>query len=57
MQDELTHSICGVLIPSLTGAERRRVMAQPERDLDAWESLHRGMSHLGRANAIEHAEA
>jgi len=56
MQDELTNSISAVLIPSLTGAERRRALSKPDRDLGAWESLHRGMTHLGRGNAAEHLE-
>jgi adenylate cyclase len=57
LQDELTDSICGVLIPSLTGAESKRVMAQPERDLDAWECLHRGRWHMGGKTAASHLES
>jgi len=57
MQDELTDSICGVLIPSLTGAERRRVMSRPDRDLGAWESLHRGMSLMGGRAAANHIKS
>jgi len=57
LQDELTDSICGVLIPSLTGAERKRVMTQPERDFGAWECLHRGTCHMSGRQALEHVEA
>jgi adenylate cyclase len=57
LQDELTNSICGVLIPSLAGAEGKRVMAQPERGLDAWECLHRGRWHMGGNNAASHLDA
>jgi adenylate cyclase len=57
LQDELTDSISGVLVPSLTGAERKRVMSQPERDVDAWECLHRGMCHMAGDQAADHLEA
>jgi TolB-like protein/Flp pilus assembly protein TadD len=57
LQDELTDSICGVLVPSLTGAERKRVMSQPERDFGAWECFHRGTCHMGGLQAVGHLEA
>lgn len=59
LQDELTDSICGVLIPSVTAAERQRVMSRPERDLDlgAWESLHRGMGRMNGRKKSDHIEA
>ncbi len=54
LQDELTDSISGVLVPTLTGAERKRVMAQPERDFDAWECLHRGTCYIDGKRAADH---
>ena len=57
MQDELTASICGVLVPSVTGAERKRVMTQAELNFGAWECLHRGISHMSGRQALEHLEA
>jgi adenylate cyclase len=57
LQDELTDSISGVLVPTLTGAERKRVMAQPERDFDAWECLHRGTCFIGGKSASDHLKA
>lgn len=57
LQDELTDSISGVLVPTLTGAERKRVMAQPERDFDAWECLHRGTCFIGGKQEAHHLEA
>jgi adenylate cyclase len=57
LQDELTSSICGVLIPSVTVAERKRVMAQPDRNLGAWESLHRGMWHMDGKSTEDHLES
>jgi adenylate cyclase len=57
LQDELTDSISGVLVPTLTGAERKRVMAQPERDFDAWECLHRGTCFIGGKHTADHLEA
>jgi TolB-like protein len=57
VQDELTEAIAAVLIPSVAGAERTRALAQPDRDLDAWASLHRGMAVMGRAAASEFREA
>ena len=57
LQDELNESICGVLIPSVTRAEQKRVMERPERDFDAWECLHRGMNAMGRRGAVEHEAA
>ena len=57
LQDELTDSISGVLVPTLTGAERKRVMAQPERDFDAWECLHRGTCYIDGKRAADHLQA
>jgi adenylate cyclase len=57
LQDELTLSICGVLIPSLTEVERKRVTSQPERNLGAWECLHRGMARMNSQSAEAHIEA
>ncbi len=57
LQDELTEAIAAVLVRSVAGAERTRVLAQPDRDLDAWSSLHRGMAVMRRAAASEFREA
>ncbi|MCG8588280.1 MAG: adenylate/guanylate cyclase domain-containing protein [Proteobacteria bacterium] len=57
LQDELTQALTGALIPSVQGAERARAMAKPAHNLDAWESLHRGIWHLGIDTLEDHEQA
>jgi TolB-like protein len=53
LQDEITSSIVGVLVPALGRAERERSMPSIRPDLDAWEVYQRGLAHYYRPFSIE----
>ena len=46
LQDEMTKTIVGALEPELSAAERRRAVAKPPHNLDAWECYQRGVWHM-----------
>jgi len=45
LQDEITGSIAGVLVPALGAAERDRSMCGSRPELGAWEAYQRGLAH------------
>jgi adenylate cyclase len=53
LQDEITQSIVGVLVPALSTAERERSMRSNRPDLDAWEIYQRGLAHYYRPFSVE----
>jgi adenylate cyclase len=58
LQDEITRSITGVLVPALGTAERERTTRNRRPNLDAWQAYQRGLIHFYRPYSHEdHAEA
>ncbi|NEK24941.1 tetratricopeptide repeat protein [Sulfitobacter sp. JBTF-M27] len=58
LQDEVTRSITGVLIPALSKAEMDRSMRSNHPKLDAWQSYQKGLAFYYRPFSVEdHAEA
>jgi adenylate cyclase len=57
MQDEITASIAAVIEPTLSQAERRRVLRKPPDRLDAWEAYQRGLWHFYKYGAADNQTA
>ena len=58
LQDEVTRSITGVLIPALSKAEMDRSMRSNHPTLGAWQSYQKGLAFYYRPFSVEdHAEA
>ncbi len=58
LQDEITRSITGVLIPALSHAERERILRDNRPTLDAWHVYQKGLIHFYRPYSQEdNAEA
>jgi adenylate cyclase len=53
VQDEITSRVSAAIQPALERNERERAARKPPESLDAWESYHRGMWHLGLVAAAE----
>jgi adenylate cyclase len=56
LQDEICGAIASAVLPGVMAAETSRVL-KLERDLDAWESYHRGVWHYYRVERADNAEA
>ncbi len=48
LQDEMTHTIVGMIEPELANRERERVRTKPTEDMNAWELYQRGLWHRWR---------
>ena len=48
LQDEITASITGVLVPALSEVERLRSMRENRPDLDAWQVFQKGLAYFYR---------
>ena len=46
VQDEITETIARAIQPAVGGAERRRALAKPVQNLDAWDLYQRALSHM-----------
>jgi TolB-like protein/Flp pilus assembly protein TadD len=46
LQDEITVSIAGAVIPEVNTAEQRSAMRKHPQNLDAWSSCHKAFAHL-----------
>jgi TolB-like protein len=57
IQDEITRSIVGEIVPELGRAEYERTMATPPENLGAWELFHRGMTLIARRTKDANAQA
>ncbi|KIN75164.1 adenylate/guanylate cyclase domain-containing protein [Sulfitobacter mediterraneus] len=58
LQDEVTRSITGVLVPALSKAEMDRSMRSNHPTLGAWQSYQKGLAFYYRPFSVEdHAEA
>ncbi|MGH2543474.1 MAG: tetratricopeptide repeat protein, partial [Ardenticatenaceae bacterium] len=57
VQDEITAKIAARLEPEIGASERRKISRQPERDLQAWDCFHLGISHFFRFSAPDNLEA
>ena len=57
LQDDMTHTIVGVVEPELRAVERERAVRKPPGSLDAWEIYQRGLWNLWTFADEETAEA
>jgi tetratricopeptide (TPR) repeat protein len=58
LQDEITQTITGVLVPALSSAERERFSRSSRPSLDAWEAYQKALAYYYRPYSDEdHAEA
>ena len=57
LQDQITEQIVVAVEPEIGVRERERARRKPPENLDAWELLQRGLSHLYRFNKADHTEA
>ena len=57
LQDDMTHTIVGVVEPELRAVERERAVRKPPERLDAWETYQRGLWNLWTFGDEETAEA
>jgi TolB-like protein/cytochrome c-type biogenesis protein CcmH/NrfG len=57
LQDELTAKIAGAVGPAVSKIEMRRALNQPERSVDVWDCIHRGLWHLSRFEPEHSARA
>jgi len=51
LQDEMSQRIAATLVPEVSRAELKRVVAKRPGDLDAWDCCLRGMAHLNEFSA------
>jgi adenylate cyclase len=58
LQDEITQTITGVLVPALSGAEREHYLRESHPTMDAWAAYQKGLAYYYRPYSDEdHAEA
>lgn len=57
VQDEVTRSIVGAVVPQFLSSEARRAKRKNPADLDAWECVMRGRAHLWKLGRSDAAEA
>jgi adenylate cyclase len=57
LQDDMTHTIVGVVEPELRAVERDRAIRKPPESLDAWEIYQRGLWNMWTFGDEESAEA
>jgi tetratricopeptide (TPR) repeat protein len=57
VQDEITQTVVGAIVPELNRAERERALQTPPENLDAWDYFHRGRWHLYKFAKSENFKA
>ena len=58
LQDEISQTITGVLVPALSSAERERYQRENRPKLDAWAAYQKGLTHYYRPYSdADHAES
>ena len=57
VQDEITQTVVGALLPELSRAEQERARLKPPENMDAWECYQRGIWHTYRRTKDDLAEA
>ena len=57
LQDDMTHTIVGVVEPELRAVERERAVRKPPGSLDAWATYQRGLWNLSTFGDEETGEA
>ena len=57
LQDEITRTIAGAIVPELSKAEQERVRRKPLESLDAWDLYQRGLWHLWHYTREAYPEA
>lgn len=57
LQDDITETIVGAVLPELGRAERERSRSKKPENVDAWDIYQRGMSHLYHYTKDDLAEA
>jgi TolB-like protein/Flp pilus assembly protein TadD len=57
VQDEITQTVVGAILPELSQAEQERARRKPPENLDAWECYQRGIWHTYRRTRDDLEEA
>jgi adenylate cyclase len=57
VQDEITQAVAAAIGSAIVDAERQRAVRKPPESLGAWEAYQRGIWHLSKGNAEDHAKA
>ena len=57
VQDEITEAVTIAITPAIADAEQQRALRKPPDSLDAWAAYQRGLWHVSRWTAQEHALA
>ena len=57
VQDQITEQIVIAVAPEVEARERERARRKPPGNLDAWELVHRGLSHFYRDSMADRTEA
>jgi adenylate cyclase len=57
VQDEITEAVTIAIAPAIAAAEQQRAMRKQPARLDAWAAYQRGLWHLTKFNAADHALA
>ena len=57
VQDEITEAVTVAIAPAIADAEQQRALRKPPGSLDAWAAYQRGLWHVNRWTAEDHALA
>lgn len=57
VQDEITSKVAARLEPEIGASERQKATQSPQRDLEAWDCYHLGVSHFFKFTAEDNLEA
>jgi adenylate cyclase len=57
VQDEITEAVTIAIAPAIADAEQQRALHKPPYSLDAWAAYQRGLWHVNRWTADDHALA
>jgi adenylate cyclase len=57
VQDEITEAVTIAIAPAIADAEQQRALHKPADSLDAWAAYQRGLWHVSRWTAQDHALA
>ena len=57
LQDDITNSVIGSVVPPILTAEAARMQRKPPQSVDAWDPVIRAVPHMWRMSTEEHARA
>lgn len=53
LQDDISQSITGMLVPALSGEEQKQLLRSNRPDLSAWEAYQKGLAHYYQPFTVE----